>query len=75
MLASGAIVDLPPPIEDGDDIDQGGSETCHRCGSREFESRLPGKRFAILSWLLIGFPLASPVRKRFCRKCGAPAAD
>lgn len=75
VLASGAIVDLPPPIEDGDDIDQGGSETCHRCGSREFESRLPGKRFAILSWLLIGFPLASPVRKRFCRKCGAPAAD
>jgi hypothetical protein len=68
VLASGAIVDLPPPIA-GDD----GSDSCARCGSREFESRLPGKRLAILSWLLFGFPLASPVRRRYCRKCGEPA--
>jgi hypothetical protein len=75
LLESGAIVDLPPPGGPDDEPDNAGIETCPRCGSREFESRLPGKRFAILSWLLLGFPLASPVRRRYCRRCGAPAGD
>jgi len=72
VLESGAIIDLPPPIAEDEEIDPRGGDTCRHCGSREFESRLPGKRLAILSWLLIGFPLASPVRRRYCRKCGEP---
>jgi hypothetical protein len=68
-------VDLPPPGSPEDEPDSAESDTCARCGSRQFESRFPGKRFAILSWLLIGFPLASPVRRWYCRNCGAPAGD
>jgi hypothetical protein len=75
LLESGAIVDLPPASGPDGETDTGGSDTCPRCGSREFESRLPGKRFAILSWLLIGVPLASPWRRRYCRKCGEPVSD
>ena len=75
VLESGAIVDLPPPNGPDSELDSRGSDTCPRCGSREFESRLPGKRFAILSWLLIGVPLASPRRRRYCRKCGEPVSD
>jgi ribosomal protein L37E len=75
LLESGAIVDLPPQSSPDEEPDDAENETCPRCGSREFESRLPGKRFAILSWLLIGFPLASPVRRRYCRRCGEPAGD
>lgn len=75
LLESGAIVDLPPASSSYGETDTGGSDTCPRCGSREFESRLPGKRFAILSWLLIGVPLASPRRRRYCRKCGEPVSD
>ena len=75
LLESGAIVDLPPASSPDGETDTGGSDTCPRCGSRDFESRLSGKRFAILSWLLIGVPLASPRRRRYCRKCGEPVSD
>lgn len=50
-------------------------DTCARCGSNDFESRLPAKRLAILSWLTIGVPLGSPLRRRYCRQCGAPAKE
>ena len=75
VLGSGAIVAVPPPNDADHESDNGGSDTCVRCGSREFESRLPGKRLAIISWLLIGFPLASPFRRRYCRRCGEPASN
>jgi putative signal transducing protein len=75
LLESGTIVDLPPVNGSDDESQSSGSDACPRCGSREFESRLPGKRLAILSWLLIGFPLGPPFRRRYCRRCGEPASD
>jgi Putative prokaryotic signal transducing protein len=76
LLESNAITAVVSPTADlGDEADDGGSDECQRCGSREFESRLPGKRFAILSWLVFGVPLGSPLRRRYCRKCGEPVSD
>jgi hypothetical protein len=56
-------------------VDGGIGATCERCGSTEFESALPGKRFAIFSWLIVGVPLGIPTRRRYCRRCGARATD
>ena len=46
-------------------------EICDRCGGDAFESRLSGKRLAVLTWMLLGVPLALPMRRRYCRRCGA----
>jgi hypothetical protein len=73
LLASGAVVLDAPSAENK--ATGTGPDTCRRCGGREFESRLSGRRFAIWSWLAFGAPLGSPHRQRFCRHCGAPAPD
>jgi hypothetical protein len=56
-------------------VDRAIGSTCERCGSTEFESALPGKHLVIISWLVIGFPLGIPTRRRHCRRCGARATD
>ena len=48
-------------------------DTCDRCGSRDFDSVPRGKGFSIFTWLTIGVPLGPAARRRFCRRCGAPA--
>lgn len=71
LLNSGvSIVDRTPPKKTADHWD----DMCPSCGSTEFESRLPGKGFAVLSWLLLGAPLGSPFRRRYCKRCGARVA-
>ena len=50
-------------------------DACKRCGGTEFDSRLPGRSFPIISWLLLDFPVGLPLRRRFCRNCGAPSGD
>jgi len=75
ILESDASVVERESTDEPDAPAEGLGDTCQRCGSREFESRLPGKRLAIFSWLVIGVPLGSPVRRRVCRHCGAPAVE
>jgi len=48
------------------------SDTCRRCGAGVFASRPRGVRFAILSWMTLGFPISSATRRRYCEQCGAP---
>jgi len=76
VLEQGAVV-LEEPVTSSPDsaADAVVSDTCQRCGSHDFESRLPAKRLAILSWLMIGVPLGAPLRRRYCRQCGAPANE
>jgi hypothetical protein len=74
LLESGAVVMAEPLASDQESASDGAMlDACQQCGNNEFESRLPGKRLAILSWLAIGVPLGSPLRRRYCRRCGAPA--
>jgi hypothetical protein len=71
-----SVAELDDPSATGREGEDVGAEwdVCQRCGSTEFESRLPGKRFAILSWLVFGVALGSPPRRRYCRRCGAAAS-
>ena len=45
---------------------------CTRCGSNRFEPITLGRRWAALSWLLLGVPLVPVHRVVRCRQCGAP---
>lgn len=47
--------------------------SCTHCGGTDFDSAVPGLKLAILSWLVLGWPLGLPYHRRFCRSCGAPA--
>lgn len=60
----GPLAPGPPP----DDA----SDTCRTCGASAFASRPRGLRFAILSWLMVGIPISSATRRRYCAACGAP---
>jgi hypothetical protein len=51
------------------------SDECTRCGGRAWASRLSNRGLAIASWFLVGFPLGVPLRRRYCRQCGAAASD
>lgn len=68
-----ALEGAPGPSDAAADAADG--DTCRRCGSHDFESKLPARRLAILSWLTIGVPLGTPLRRRYCRQCGAPAKE
>ena len=46
---------------------------CRQCGGTEFDSAPPSLGLSILTWLALGFPIAIPVRRRYCRNCGTPA--
>jgi ribosomal protein L37E len=48
------------------------SDACRRCGASAFASRPRGLWFAILSWLMVGIPVSSARRRRYCGACGAP---
>jgi len=74
LLQSQAVVMDRPPATDSEAADAI-SDACQQCGNHEFESRLQGKSFAILSWLTLGVPLGLPRRRRYCRRCGALAPD
>lgn len=59
------------------DLTQSGApaatDVCERCGGADFDSVLPGKHLAFLSWLTIGVPIGPVRRVRRCKRCGAPA--
>jgi hypothetical protein len=48
-------------------------DSCRQCGSDAFESVLPVKPLAVLTWLTLGVPFGTVVRRRHCRRCGAVA--
>jgi len=45
-------------------------EPCASCGSADFDIVEEGKRAAVLTWLVLGIPLARVRRFRRCRSCG-----
>jgi hypothetical protein len=71
LLTTHAGMDGPPPSVSGADADRRNGDICERCGGAEFESKLPGKRVAILTWLFLGVPLGWPLRRWYCRRCGS----
>lgn len=61
-------VELPPYLAGQEPAAQ-----CRACGGEAFEFVVQGRRWAALSWLLVGLPFI-PVRKVYlCRNCGTPA--
>lgn len=74
-----AIALLETPAQDADSSPLGSTDAphqersediCHQCGGDQFEPIKRGRRWAALTWLLVGVPLA-PVRRAFrCRQCG-----
>jgi hypothetical protein len=46
-------------------------EACRVCGGTNFEAIVEGRRWAMLTWLLLGFPVARLRRLRRCTACGA----
>ena len=72
VLGSPAVV-IDEAAADVESGEREVAEVCRRCGGHEFESKVPGKRVAVLSWLTLGVPLGAPLRRRYCRACGAPA--
>jgi hypothetical protein len=71
MLQAGADP-LEEPFTLGPRPAHEASDTCRRCGAGVFASRPRGLRFAMLSWLTLGFPISSATRRRYCEQCGAP---
>ena len=45
-------------------------DMCPRCGGQQFEPVTRGRRWAALTWLLVGVPLVPIHRARRCRLCG-----
>ena len=74
LLLSSDAHDLVEPTSPDLSSDEG-ADQCGRCGGHDWESRLPGRGVAIASWFLVGFPLGVPLRRRYCRQCGAAAND
>jgi hypothetical protein len=69
-----AIVLLDAPAESLDTAvlpDDGNGEVCAGCGGTRFEPVTQGRRWAALSWLLVGVPLAPVHHRRRCVRCGA----
>jgi ribosomal protein L37E len=71
ILQSGAAP-LDGPFAPGPRPLQEAADVCRRCGAAAFTSQPRGRLFAILSWLMVGFPISSATRRRYCAACGAP---
>jgi len=57
------VGDLAPPVAAPHDA-------CGRCGGTEFEPTAPGRRWAALTWLVMGVPLWRVRHVLRCRRCG-----
>ena len=69
----GAVADpMDRAPADGPQPSGEAADACGRCGATEFASRPRGLRFAIVSWLMVGFPISAATRRRYCARCGAP---
>ena len=71
ILATPAT-EIEPSAESG--VTDLAETSCTHCGGTDFDSAVPGLRLAILTWLVLGWPLGLPYRRRFCQSCGAAAS-
>jgi hypothetical protein len=46
------------------------ADSCARCGGKDFEPLTRGRRWAALTWLVVGAPLVPVHRALRCRQCG-----
>ena len=66
------LLDAPAQsVDTGVLPDNGNGDVCGRCGGTRFEPVIQGRRWAALSWLLVGVPLAPVHHRRCCVRCGA----
>ena len=66
ILDSTAVVQTADRPEGDDET----TVVCPRCGSHDVTSVTRGKRLAVLSWLLVNFPLFPVKHQMRCRSCG-----
>lgn len=69
VLGAAAEVDASASAEGGA-TEPAGDDACPRCGSAGIGPTVFGRRAAVLSWLVAGFPFVPVLRRWRCRACG-----
>jgi hypothetical protein len=71
LLQAGSDAVGASRVERFDEPHETACENVCRCGGTDFELVTRGRRWAALTWLLAGIPLAPIRRTHRCRRCGA----
>ena len=70
VLENIASVSDDDAVDGMSDVEDAAQDVCPQCGGRTWVSVTHGKRLAVLSWMVISFPLFPVWRRWRCSDCG-----